>query len=119
MRQPVQEVRRPVQRIDDPAMLGIAAGDGAALLHQEAVVGPAVLQLLAQDLLGLVVGGGDEIARPLDGDLKLLDLAEIAAQPSRRLVGGPGHHIDECGAGRHGFRGLSPSRVRRSCCRWC
>ena len=52
----------------------------------EAVVGPAALQLLLDHLLGAAVGGGDEVARPLDRDLELLDLAEIAGEQRAALV---------------------------------
>ena len=38
-RDAVQEVGGAVERIDDPAVLVVLAGDHAALLHQEAVAG--------------------------------------------------------------------------------
>jgi len=41
----------------------------AALLHEEAVAGPRLGELAVDDLFGLVVGGGDEVARSLDRDL--------------------------------------------------
>ncbi len=88
MRHAVQEVGGAVERIHDPGVVGIAARDGAALLHQEAEVRPRLLQLLADRALGFVVGGGDEVARPLGRDLELRDLAEVALQcpapPCRR-----------------------------------
>ena len=43
VRQAVQEVGGAVERVDDPAIVRRAAGLGAALLHDEAVVGPAAL----------------------------------------------------------------------------
>ena len=99
---PCRKLVVPSSGIDDPAMLAVAAFAGAAFFHQEAVIGPGARKFLAQHLLGLGIGGGDEIARPLYRDLQLFDLAEVALQPARRLVGGPGHHIDKGGAGRHG-----------------
>jgi hypothetical protein len=39
-RDAVQEVGRAVERIDDPAMLGVVARHLAALLHQEGVTRP-------------------------------------------------------------------------------
>ena len=60
----------------------------AAFLDQQAVAGPRPLQLGLQRALGLEIGGRDEIARPLDRDLELLDLAEIADQAARRLERG-------------------------------
>ena len=80
MRQAVQEIRRAVERIDDPAVAPVAAWRLAALLHEEAEAGPRALQLGLERALGLEVGVGDEIARALHRDLKLLDLAEIAEQ---------------------------------------
>ncbi len=73
----------------DPAVLAVAADDGAAFLHQETVVRPGAGKFLTNDLFGLVVGGGNEVARSLEGDLQLLDLAEVSPEPARRLVGGP------------------------------
>ena len=58
MRDAVQEVGGAVERIDDPAMGAVGAFDLAALLHQEAIARPCAEQLLEQDLLGAVVGGG-------------------------------------------------------------
>ena len=60
-------------------LLGERADLDAALLHEQAVVGPRRVQLVADHLLGLAVGGGDEVARALDRDLQVLDLAEVAA----------------------------------------
>ena len=59
----MQEVGGAVERIDDPAMGLVVADDLAALLHQEAVAGPRLRQLAEDDLLGPVVGGGDEVRR--------------------------------------------------------
>src|SRR5579862_2896407 len=101
MRNAVQEIGGAVERIDDPAMMRIAAARGAALFHEEAIAGPRLRQLGLQGLLGFEIGGRDELARSLDRDLQLLDLAEIADEPACRLQGGPGHDIDECRADRH------------------
>ena len=48
-----------------------------------------------EDFFGAPVGGGDEIRRPLERDLQILDLAEIADQRARRLARGGDHHGDE------------------------
>ena len=103
VRQAVQEVGGAVERIDDPAIVRRAAGLDAALLHDEAVVGPAALQLLLDHLLGAAVGGRDEVARPLDRDLQLLDLAEIAGEQARGLGGGADHDLETGGAGHQGL----------------
>jgi hypothetical protein len=62
--EPVQEVGGAVERVDDPAMGLVGAGDEAPLLHQEAVARPGLRQLAVDGLLGAVVGGGDEVAGP-------------------------------------------------------
>ncbi|EPX83793.1 hypothetical protein ruthe_02590 [Rubellimicrobium thermophilum DSM 16684] len=101
VRQAVKEIRRPVQRVDDPAPRGILAGRPAALLAEKAVGGACLGQHLAQGLFGLPVSAADEIARPLDRDLKLLDLGEILQKLAACLAGGPDHDI-EIGAGHPG-----------------
>ena len=55
--------------------------------------GRALAELLAQDLLGAPVGGADEVARPLDRDLQMLDLAEVAHEVPGGLVGGLHHDV--------------------------
>ena len=67
----------------------------AALLHQEAVAGARLRQLAVDDVLGAVVGGGDEVAGPLDRHLQLLDLAEVAGEAAARLAGGGDHHVHQ------------------------
>ena len=104
MRQAVQEVGGAVERIDVPAMARVGALDDAALLHDEAVAGARLFQRVAQDLLRLAVGGGDEVARALARDLQVLDLAEIALEGARRLHHGIGHDGHE---GRADHRGRS------------
>ena len=89
-----REIGGAVQGIDHPALLTILARDHAALLQEEAEGRPRSIELTAQDLLGAPVGGADEITRPLDRHLKILDLAEVADQMPRRLVHGLDHHGD-------------------------
>ena len=90
-RNAVQEIRRSVERIDDPAMLRIRPFRGARFLHQERIAGPRLFQLLADDFFRPTVGGGDKIRRTLLRHLQVLHLAEIARQLARRL---------QCGADR-------------------
>src|SRR5262249_2106374 len=98
LRDAVQEVRGAVERIDDPGMRLVRTLGAAAFLAEETVAGPRFRELGAQDLLGAMVGGADEIARSLDRDLEMLDLAEVALEAARGLAGGGDHHIEECGA---------------------
>src|SRR5205814_7272187 len=78
LRNPVEEIGRAVERIDDPGVGFVAALPAAALLAQESVAGPRLRQFHVQDLLGPTVGRGDEIARPLQRDLEGLEFAETA-----------------------------------------
>src|SRR6185437_14080955 len=98
MRDAVQKIGGAVQGIDDPAVMRVAAGFAAAFLHQEAVSGPRLAEFGAQHLLRLEIGGADEIAGPLERDLELFDLAEIADESARRLESGVSHHVDGSGA---------------------
>jgi hypothetical protein len=64
VRHGVEEVRGAVERVDDPAALGLP-DLLAALLEQHPEVGPGAPELVADHLLGAPVGGGDEVAGPL------------------------------------------------------
>ena len=64
MRDAVEEVGGAVERVDDPAVLGILAGHLAALLHEEGVAGAGPRQLGADDLLGLAIGRLTKSAGP-------------------------------------------------------
>ena len=86
----------------------------AALLEQEAEARPRPAELLAQDLLGAPVGGADEVARPLDRDLEMLDLAEVAHQVPRGLVGRLHHDVDVGRAERQGERLSGSGAARRA-----
>ena len=83
----------------------------AALLGEEAEAGPRLLQLGDQHLLGAAVGGGDEIARALQRDLQVLDLAEIAGEAAAGLEHGLDHDVEKRRAG-HVHREI-PRRNRR------
>ena len=83
MRQAVQEVRRPVERIDDPAPGRVGALDRLGFLAHPAIGRARAHQFIADDLFRLGIGAADEIARPLDRDLKVLDLAEILHEAER------------------------------------
>src|SRR6266852_1127510 len=115
MRDAVQEVQGAVERIDDPAVALVAAFAGAAFLADEPIARPRMLELRAHDILGVPVGAGHEIGRPLERDLQLLELAEIALERAARLVRGLDHHVEQGGA-EHDLlgsvmRGLDP-RIR-------
>ena len=91
----VQEVGRPVERVDDPGVGLVGALDHAPLFSEEAVAGPRPGQFLEDRLLGLQVRRRDEVRRPLLGDLQLGHFAEVPRQPPRRLARGVGHHLDQ------------------------
>ena len=100
----MEEVGGAVERIDDPGVGRVGAVVVAAFLAEEAVAGPGLGQLGAERLLGLAVGGGDEVARPLERDLEVLDLAEVALQRAGGLAGRGDHHIEESGMLHHSAR---------------
>ena len=102
MRDSVEEVGRPIERVDDPAGLGRIALDFAAFLKQHAPVRPCVPELVDDRLLGPLVGHGHEVGRALAADLQLLDLAEVAAKARRRFVSGTLHDGDQAGMGYQG-----------------
>src|SRR3989338_4047298 len=97
----VKEVRRAVERIDDPAVRLVAAFEDPAFLHQEAVTRPGLRKLLEKNLLRLLVGGGNEVRRPLERDLQVFDFAEVALQAARRLAGGSDHYAHRGGMAGH------------------
>src|SRR3546814_1451701 len=87
VRQAVQEVAGAVEGIDDPAPPALVARRHlGGFLHEKAIAGTRLLQLVADRLFGLVVGGGDEVRRALARNLQVLDLAEVTLQAARRLV---------------------------------
>ena len=107
----MEEVGRAVEWIDDPAVRLVGTLDDALLLHEEAIAGPRLRQLLEEDLFRLLVGGGDEVARTLDRHLQVLDLAEIALQAAPGLDGGGGHDVHQGGVDHRG--GLSRKGAAR------
>ena len=97
LRNAVQEIGGAVERIDDPGVGPVGAFVPAAFLAEEAVARARLGKFGAQRLLGLAVGGGDEIARALERDLQILDLAEVALERARGLARGGDHDVDEGG----------------------
>src|SRR5499427_2567101 len=67
-------------------------------------------ELLAQDFLRVPVRGGDEIGRPLERRLQVLDLAKIALERAAGLARGLDHHVEKGGAEHGGPRSGSPLR---------
>ena len=104
MRDAVQEIGGAVERIDDPAVGLVGAVADAAFLAEEAVIRPRLGKFLAHDFLGAAVGGGDEVARPLDRDLEVLDLAEVALEAAAGAVRGLDHDVEDGGV-EHGACG--------------
>ena len=101
----MQEIGGAVERVDDPGMGLVGTLAAAAFLAEEAITRARALKLLAQNFLGAPVGGGDEIRRPLERHLQMLDLAEVALERARGLARGLDHDIEESGS-EHGATGL-------------
>jgi hypothetical protein len=93
----VEKIGGAVERVDDPAMRLVGAFLEAAFLAEKAVARPRLGELLAQDFLGAMVGGGDEIGRALQRHLQLLDLAEVALEAAAGLARRRGHDIEKGG----------------------
>ncbi len=91
----MQEVGGAVERIDDPAVRAVGALDLFAFLAEEAISRTCLQKLFAHDLLGLAIGGRDEIARSLDRDLQVLHFAEITPQRFSCLEGSLNHDIEK------------------------
>jgi hypothetical protein len=72
-----------------------------------------LLEGAAQDLLRPMIGRGYKIARPLAGDLQVLDLAEIALERPGRLHHGLGHDRHQGGADHEPSRSVSAGDDRR------
>src|SRR5262245_13679167 len=94
----------------------VGALDASAFLAEKAVSRPRLGELGAQDLLSSMVGRRDEVARPLDRDLQMLDFAEVALEAARGFAGGGDHDVEESGAkhrvicpgAAHGVKGGRP-----------
>jgi hypothetical protein len=91
-------------RIDDPGVGLVGALAAAAFLAEEAVAGPRLAELGIERFLGPLVGGGDEVRRPFERDLQVLDLAEVAFERARSLPGRGDHDVDEGGFQHHSAR---------------
>ena len=76
-RNAVQEVGRAIERIDDPAMGPVRALDLFALLAEEPIGRACLQEFVLDDLFGLPVGIGHEIARAFHGNLQVLHFPEI------------------------------------------
>ena len=75
-REAVQEIRRAVERIDDPHVLAVAGA--AALLGEERVIGMAAANGRDDLGLGLAVDVGDEVVAALGIDLERIETREAA-----------------------------------------
>src|SRR6202035_4907717 len=100
------------------AMTRAGAGAGAAFLAEKAVSRPRLGQFLVDDLLGAAIGGGDEVARPLERYLQMLDLAEIALEAAPGAARGLDHDIEDGGM-QHGGPVPVAAAWRKSLIRYC
>ena len=97
LRNAVQEVGGAVEGIDDPGVALVGAFARAAFLADEAVAGPRLGQIGIEQFLGALVGHGDEIRRPLQRHLQMLDLAEVALEAAAGVARGFHHDVDKGG----------------------
>ena len=100
LRDAEEEVDRAVERVDDPAHAA-RARVVAALLPQHAVVRAGGGDPLADQVLGGVVGLGDEVGRrALGGDPQLRAVERLAQQRARLAGDGLGQRAQLAGASR-------------------
>jgi hypothetical protein len=105
LRNAVQEIGGAVQGIDDPGVALVAALARAAFLAEKAVARPRPGEIGVEHLLGALVGERDEIRRPLQRHLQMLDLAEIALKVAAGAARRLDHDIDEGGIEHQRFGG--------------
>src|SRR6202007_221808 len=91
---------------------------------EKAIIRPCLGEVGAQNLFGATVSGGDEIARPLQRDLQVLNLAEIPLETFAGAERGLDHDIEQRGMG-HGLRLAGAMLLRKvvvvikfADCRW-
>ena len=95
-RDAVEEVRRAVERVDDPdGALAVAAT--RALLRQQAVVGELLGEPPGDQRLGVAVGGGHEVAGPLARDLRAGQPPVALEQQRARLLRDRDRGVDHGG----------------------
>ena len=92
-----EEIGRAVERVDDPGVLAIGAGNLAAFFHQKGIGRAGLLEFVKHDLFGPQVGLGNEVGRTLARDLEVFDLVEIARQRLAGLDGGADHDVEKGG----------------------
>src|SRR5262245_33819621 len=93
----MQEICRPVERIDVPSVTFVCAADCPTFLQHKAIAGPGFAQSVNEDRLGLVIRGRDEISGPLHRNLKVFQFSEIALQTAPGLESCSNHHIHQRG----------------------
>ena len=107
----VDEIGGAVDRIDQPAMLAIAAIDRREFFSRKAPVRVFADQHPADQLLRLLVGIRDEVRRTLDADLEIAEALEMFER-QRAGLAGDRDHVGEDGFIIVGHQWLS-SRVAR------
>lgn len=76
-------------------MCAVGALDFLAFLAEEAIGRTRLEQLFPDDLFGLAVGCGNEVARSFHGNLQVLHFAEITSQRLSCLEGSLNHDIEK------------------------
>lgn len=91
----MQEIRGAVERIDQPAMLSVLGFDLAGFFHQEAEIRAGAAQFRIDDLFCAAVCLADIIAGAFEGNLEVLDFAEISGQAAASFHGGLYHYVEK------------------------
>src|SRR6516164_1415430 len=113
LRDAVQKIGGAVERIDDPGVGFVGALARAAFLADETVARPRLGKVGVEHLFGALVGKRDEIGRPLQRNLQMLDLPEIVLQAAAGAARGLDHDVDEGGVQHQLGKSVSAERMRR------
>ncbi len=93
----MQEIGGAVQGIDDPGVALVGALAVASLFADETIPRTRLGEVVVEHLLGALVGERDEIGRPFQRHLQMLDLAEVAFEAAAGAARSLDHDVDERG----------------------
>ena len=95
MGNPVQEVQRPIEGVDNKPVCLVAALENALFFQHKPIARACFGELFVDDVLSLMVGVRDKVPRPFSGDLKVFHLAEIAKKTAPGTASGFHHDGDQ------------------------
>ena len=84
----MDEIGRPVDRIDDPEVVALGVADAARFFGQNGMVRIGIAKLVDDGFFGRAVGGGDEIVGGFVFNAKKIPIVGGAGDFSRGAAGG-------------------------------